>query len=92
MDKNKRRFRELITIGISSDEKVISDLYSQGKTWIATQIYGRDMFVHHEQQLEEKQVTDYLLNNIENVLLNGTQLILNQVFKLVGFDVIADEI
>jgi len=44
------------------------------------------------QQLEEKQVTDYLLNKIENVLLNGTQLILNQVFKRVGFDVIDDEI
>jgi len=27
------------------------------------------------------------LNNIENILLNGTQLILDHVFKLVGFDV-----
>jgi hypothetical protein len=38
------------------------------------------------------QVSDYLLSNIENILLNGTQLILNQVFKLTGLDVIGDDI
>ena len=38
------------------------------------------------------RLTDYLLGNIENILLNGTQLVLNQVFKLVGFDAINDDI
>ncbi|GHV36670.1 hypothetical protein FACS1894180_2710 [Bacteroidia bacterium] len=33
-----------------------------------------------------------MLSNIENILLNGTQLILNQVFTLVGFDKINDTI
>lgn len=33
-----------------------------------------------------------MLGNIENILLNGTQLILNQVFKLTGFDSIEDGI
>jgi hypothetical protein len=33
-----------------------------------------------------------LLNNIENILHNGPQLILNQVFKLVGFDTLGDDI
>jgi len=50
------------------------------------------MFVICEQQREEKQVTDYLLNNTENILLNGRQLILEQVFKIVGFDAIDDNI
>src|SRR5215469_2867313 len=52
----------------------------------------RDMFVLYEQQREEKQVIDYLLNNIENILLNGPQLILNQVYSLVGFDSVDDDI
>src|SRR5215469_8243127 len=52
----------------------------------------RDMFLHNEQQREEKQVINYLLGNIENILLNGTQLILNQVFHLTGFDAIDDDI
>ena len=38
------------------------------------------------------QVTTHLLSNIENILLNGTQLILNQVFKKIGFDSINDDI
>ena len=50
------------------------------------------MFVLHEQQQEEKQVTDYWLSNIENILLNGTQLILNPVYSSIGFDAIGDEI
>ena len=50
------------------------------------------MFSTADRQREEKHVTDYLLSNIENILLNGTELILNQVFKLVGFDAIGDDI
>jgi transposase len=92
VDKSKGRFHEVKTIGVSSDEKTISELCTQGKKWIATQTSGGDMFTFHEQQREEKQATDYLLNNIENILLNGPQLILNQVFNLVGFDAIDDDI
>lgn len=40
----------------------------------------------------KKQVTEYLISNIENIMLNGVQLILNQVFKLNGFDLIEDGI
>ena len=92
VDKSRGRFREVKTIGVSSDEKTIYELYKQGKKWISTQSGGRDMFSVAEEQREEKQVTDHFLNNIENILLNGTQLILNQVFKLVGFDAIDDDI
>ena len=91
---NKRggSFRELKTIGVSSDEKEINTFYLQGKKWISAYCGDRDMFVIAEKEREEKQVTEYLLNNVENILLNGTQLILAEVFKLVGFDVIDDDI
>ena len=79
VDKSRGKFRELQTIGVSSDGKAISELYLQGKKWIASRTGERDMFVLYDQQQEEKQATDYLLNNIENILLNGTRLILNQV-------------
>ena len=92
VDKSRGRFRELKTIGVSSDDNTICKLCREGKKWIALQTGQRDVFVLHEQQREEKQVTDYLLNNIENILLNGAQLILNEVFKLVGFDAIDDDI
>jgi len=92
VDKSTGKLRYLTTIGVSSDEKTIERLFNQGKKWIECRTGKRDMFAIHEQQREEKQVTDYLLNNIENILLNGTQLILDQVFKLVGFDAIDDDV
>jgi hypothetical protein len=92
VNKSKGRFQELKTIGVSSDEKEIAVLYEQGKRWIDVHCGNRDMFLESERQREEKRITAHLLNNIENILLNGTQLILNEVFKLVGFDAIDDDI
>ena len=92
IDKSSGRFHELKTIGVRKDEKIISELCQAGKKWISEQKGERDMFIEYEQQDEEKQVTEYLLGNIENILLNGTQLIINNVFKLVGFDAIDDDI
>ena len=92
IDKSRSKYKVLKTVGSSSDVQEIELLFQQGKKWIALQQGNRDMFAVQEQQREEKQVTEYLLDNIENILLNGTQLILNQVFKLVGFDAIDDDI
>jgi transposase len=92
VDKSSGRMRYLKTIGVSSDVQQIASLYSEGKKWIDSYCGVRDMFAVAEQQREERQVTEYLLNNVENILLNGTQLILNEVFKLVGFDAIDDDI
>ncbi|MDR1356109.1 MAG: hypothetical protein LBJ58_00380, partial [Tannerellaceae bacterium] len=52
------------------------NLYRQGKKWLAAICGERDMFSEHEHRLEEKQVTEHLLSNVENILLNGPQLIL----------------
>lgn len=92
VDKSKHQFRELKTIGVSSDEKIITELYQSGKKWVAAHSGRQDMFAVQAQQEEEKHAIDKLLSNVENILLNGTQLILNQVFKKVGFDIIDDEI
>ncbi|GHU55025.1 hypothetical protein FACS189411_02730 [Bacteroidia bacterium] len=80
------------TIGSSSNVTEIEKLYQQGKNWLSAYPGERDMFAEHTREQEEKQVTEHLLGNIENILLNGTQLILNHVFKLVGFDKIDDDI
>ena len=90
--KSGGSFRELKTIGVSSDDKEITALCLAGKRWIAAHCGKRDIFLEAERAREEKQTVEYLLSNIENILLNGTQLILNEVFKLVGFDAIDDDI
>lgn len=92
VDKSSGNIRYIKTIGVSSDKSEIDKLYREGKRWLSLQTSGRDMFIEQERGREEREVTEHLLDNIENILLNGTQLILNPVFKLIGFDRIDDEI
>lgn len=92
IDKSKGSYQVVKTIGSSSDASTIETMFLQGKRWISQYLGEQDIFDLHNKEVEEKQVTDYLLSNVENILLNGTQLILNKVFKTTGFDLIEDEI
>src|SRR5699024_154476 len=55
-------------------------------------INGQDMFGQKIAEDEEEQVAKYLLSNVENVLINGTEKLLNRVYKRVGFDKVDDGI
>lgn len=92
IEKHNGKCRYLKTIGVSSDPKELDDLYLQGKQWISEQKGERDMFLEHTKKIEEKAVVEGLLNKIEHILLNGTQLILNPVYQNIGFDKINDDI
>jgi hypothetical protein len=92
IDKSKGKYRVLRTVGSSSDAAEIDILYRQGKRRIDQQTGLRDMFTERKRGEEERQVVRHLLSNVENILLNGTQLISDQVLKQIGFDAIDDEI
>jgi transposase len=92
VEKRNGVYREIHTVGVGKDSTEIEFLYHQGIRWIESYCGNGDIFEIHDKELEEKQIIEHLLSNVENVLINGTQLILNQVFKLVGFDAIEDEI
>ncbi|MDR1172191.1 MAG: hypothetical protein LBL24_07040 [Bacteroidales bacterium] len=67
VDKRGGFFREMKTMGVSSDDKAIRALHLQGKKWISACCGDRDMFAIAEKEQEEKQVTEYPLNNVENI-------------------------
>jgi len=92
IDKSGGRYKVLKTIGSSSDTDELESFYIQGRKWIDTRCGNVDMFAESERQREERLVVEHLLGNIENILLNGTQLVLNEAFRLCGFDAIKDEI
>ena len=92
VDKRNGIYREIKTIGTSKDPSDIESFHQQGKKWISRYLGELDVFEAHDKLEEEKQVTEYLLSNIDNILLNGVQLILNQVFRTTGFDEIEDDI
>jgi len=92
IQKHKGAFKEIKTIGVSSDDSEIDSLCKQGKRWISSCLGNEDIFETYNREQEEKQVVEYLVSNIENILINGTQLILNNVFKIIGFDSVNDDI
>ena len=49
IDKSRGKYRVIKTVGCSSDEKEIAELYETGKKWIATQSGERDMFAEQEE-------------------------------------------
>jgi len=95
IDKSRGHFREVKTIGVSSDSKEIGQLYQSGMEWIYSFVGQSDLFALAEKEAQvrnEKSVTCQVLGNVENILLNGTQLILEKVYARIGFDSIHDAI
>ena len=92
IDKSRGKYRVVKTIGSSSDVSAIESLYREGIRWISDCLGQQDIFDNHHEEIEEQQVVTHLFSNIENILLNGTQLILDRVFRLAGFDRIKDEV
>lgn len=92
IDKSHGKYRVLKTVGSSMDLQVVDEQFKQGKRWISSHLGEQDIFEQAAKEADEKQVVDFLLTKIENILLNGTQLILDQVFKSIGFDQLNDNI
>jgi transposase len=92
IDKSLGKYRVLKTIGSSSDDDEVKSLLEKGKRWISNYKGEQDIFELATKQKEESQVLDYLLSNVENILLNGAQILIDKVYKSVGFDQIDDEI
>lgn len=92
VDKTNSRFKEVKVFGTSDDNAKIEILYQEARNWVVERERGLNLFSVHQNEVEEHQTVSHLLSNIEQVLLNGSQLLLHQVFKKVGFDVIEDTI
>ena len=96
-EKQGRRFKELITIGVSSDESDIAELVRRGKEWIEKEQERRhprlDLFGEERTASEEElAVAEGVLSNISNILINGSDIILDRVFDKVGFNRIEDTV
>lgn len=91
VDKSSGKYKELKTIGVSDNQEEVSAFIHKGKEWIEEHTKGKDIFRLHQKEQDEKQLTEYLLSKIENILLNGVQLIVNRIYESIGFNQIEDE-
>lgn len=90
IDKSSGKSKELVCIGISSDAQEIEDFVYKGKEWIMR--HGGQSVIDFEGVGESIARVDEMLDNIESAAINGTQLILNKVYDLVGFDAVSDDV
>ena len=97
VDKSRGRYKELHTVGIARDESEIEPLRQKGQEWIRR----RELEVHPELDLygeerraceSEIEMTERVVSNIDNILINGAELILNRVFDRIGFNRIEDDV
>ena len=83
------------TIGSSYDAAEIERLCDEGKEWIKRYAGQTDMFAAIEQEDQKRNEIEEVyrvLGNVDNVLINGTELILERVYRQIGFDCIDDDI
>ena len=66
-------------------------LCNKAAAWIRS-FGGQQEFDFDDHRGKEIEDTKRLLNNIDNILINGTQLLLGQVYDSIGFNCIPDEI
>ena len=92
VSKQSGVYKEIRTIGTSCKTSEVVALVQQGKDWIRRQNALPDMFDTYARAKAERESVEYFLNHIENILLNGTGLILNRVYRMIGFDSINDTI
>jgi len=90
IDKSSGKPKELVCIGISSDEQEIDALAHKANDWILH--YGGQTVLDFEGVGKASAQVDEMLDNIESAMINGTQLILNKVYDSVGFDAISDDV
>ena len=97
VDKSSGRYKELHTVGIAKDGSEVASLRQKGLEWIRQ----RELEMHPELDLYgedrracefEKEMTERVVSNIDNILINGAELILNRVFDRIGFNQIEDDV
>ena len=95
--KVKGSYQKLCTIGVAKEETEIEVLRQKGLVWIRR----RELEVHPELDLygeerraceSEIEMTERVVANIDNILINGAELILNRVFDRIGFNRIEDDV
>ena len=87
IDKSSGKYKMLKTIGSSADEDKIEELVRLGQDWIETKTNNLEFDFSGDRGLTEE-----VLNNIEQINISGTTLLLGKLFDEVGFDKIGSDL
>ena len=91
VDESKGRFREIRQFGVANTEAEINVLVRQANDWIQ-RYAGQSLIDFDGESIGQKSDIDQFVDRIEGASINGTYILLSQVYDLVGFNQIKDEI
>lgn len=88
--KSHGHYKEIKTFGTSSSPEEIEQLCVKASDWIKS-FGGQQELDFEDKKNRELEDTERFISNIDNVLINGTQLLLDKVYDSIGFNQIPDE-
>lgn len=91
VSKTQGRFTEVKKFGVAKSAEEADVLFQKAQLWLRTHD-GQQEFDFDDRRGKELEETTRVVDNMESVLINGTQLLLNQVYDSIGFNRIPDEI
>lgn len=89
-DKSRGKFRELKTIGVSSDSDEIARLEAKARQWIDE--YSGQQALDFDESAKALQEAKNTVARIERTLQNTPQVILGRIYDIIGFGAIGDSI
>lgn len=91
VSKDTGRYNEIRSFGTASAEDEVDSLCAKAQEWIHC-YGGQQTLDFNDSKGREREETERVVSNMDAVLINGTQLLLDQVYNSIGFNRIPDEI
>ena len=91
VNKSRGKFTEVKKFGVAKSEAEADKLFQEAQLWLRTHD-GQQELDFDDRRGKELEETARVVENMDSVLINGTQLLLNQVYDSIGFNRIPDEI
>jgi transposase len=85
IDKSTGKYKMLKTIGSSADPDEIEKLVNDANQWIEE--YTGQMQIDY---INERQLAEQFLDNIEQIRVEGAELLLGKIFDEIGFNKISE--
>jgi len=91
VSKDRGKFREVRNFGTTQSEEQADVLCNDARQWLRSSEGQQDLDFENSKEREAEE-TERVINNMDAVLINGTQLLLDQIYDSIGFNRVPDEI
>ena len=91
VSKAKGYYKEVRIFGTANTDEEVSRIYVEAQHWLKT--HGGQLPIDFDDERgREREETIRVVDNMDAVLINGTQLLLSQIYDRIGFNRIPDDI